>query len=169
MAKESAISFIGGTAIAALLLFCGPADVRGGAPESSDNQGANTTMYQAWQDRLAKEGISISFQWQADVFANLRGGIREGSVPDGLLRLGLDLNCQTLIRLAFFDDSEIHVQGVYPYGTNISTLVGDIGGVNNNAAYNSPRLYELWFQKRFKFGTANSSVEDRPYGSGPGI
>ena len=90
-------------------------------------------MYQAWQDRLAKEGISISLQWQADVFANLRGGIREGSVTDGLLRLGLDLNCQTiesqtLIRLAFFDDSEIHVQGIYPYGTDISTLVGEISG-----------------------------------------
>jgi porin len=164
MAKESAISFIRGTAIAAFLLFCGPSDVRGGAPESSDNQGASTNMYQAWQDRLAKEGISISLQWQADVFANLRGGIREGSVTDGLLRLGLDLDCQTylksqtLIRLAFFDDSEIHVQGIYPYGTDISTSVGDIGGVNNNAAYNSPRLYELWFQKRFKFGTVNSSV-----------
>jgi porin len=158
MATEFAISFVRGTAIAALLLFCGSSDVRGGAPESSDNQGAKTTAYQAWQDLLAKEGISISFQWQADVFANLRGGVREGSVTDGLLRLGLDLDCKTLVPLAFCDDSEIHVDGIYPYGTDISTLVRDIGGVNNNAAYNSPRLNELWVQKQFRVGTANSSV-----------
>ena len=155
MAKGSAISFIGGTAIAVLLLFCGPSDVRGGAPESSDDQGANTTTYQAWQDHLAGEGITISFQWQADVFANVRGGSREGAVTDGLVRQDLDLDCQKLTRLAFFDDTEIHVEGIYPYGTDISTLVGDIGGVNNNAAYNSPRLNEIWFQKRFQVGTAN--------------
>ena len=158
MAKGSAISFIGGTAIAVLLLFCGPSDVRGGAPESSDDQGANTTTYQAWQDHLAGEGITISFQWQADVFGNVRGGSREGAVTDGLVRQDLDLDCQKLTRLAFFDDTEIHVEGIYPYGTDISTLVGDIGGVNNNAAYNSPRLNEIWFQRRFQVGTANSSV-----------
>jgi len=158
MAKGSAISFIGGTAIAVLLLFCGPSDVRGGAPESSDDQGANTTSYQAWQDHLAGEGITISFQWQADVFGNVRGGSREGAVTDGLVRQDLDLDCQKLTRLAFFDDTEIHVEGIYPYGTDISTVVGDIGGVNNNAAYNSPRLNEIWFQRRFQVGTANSSV-----------
>src|SRR5260370_25863820 len=127
-------------------LLWGGVEVGGGAAEPSDDQGGNTISYQTWRDRLAKEGISISFQWQADVFTNLRRGIREGSVTDGLLRLSLDLDCKTLIPLAFFDDSEIHVQGIYPYGTDISTLVGDIGGVNNNAAYNSPRLYELWIQ-----------------------
>src|SRR3984893_13961294 len=158
MAKGSAISFIGGTAIAGLLLFCGPSDVRGGAPESSDDQGANTTTYQAWQDHLAGEGITISFQWQADVFGNVRGGSREGAVTEGIVRQDLDWECQKLTRLAFFDDTEIHVEGIYPYGTDISTLVGDIGGVNNNAAYNSPRLYELWIQKRFQVGAANSSV-----------
>ena len=158
MAKESAISFIGWTAIAVLLLFCGPSNVRGGAPESSDDQGANTTTYQAWQDHLAGEGITISFQWQADVFGNVRGGSREGALTDGLIRQDLDLDCQKLTRLAFFDDTEIHVEGMYPYGTDISTLVGDIGGVNNNAAYNSPRLNEIWFQRRFQVGTANSSV-----------
>ena len=158
MAKKSAISFIGGTAIAALLLFCGPSEVLGGASESSDDQGANTNTYQSWKDHLADEGITISLEWQSDVFVNVRGGIREGAVTDGLLRLGLDFDCRRLTQLAFFNDSEVHVQEVYPYGTDISKLVGDIGGVNNNAAYNSPRLYELWFQKGFQMGTIISSV-----------
>jgi 2-iminoacetate synthase ThiH len=78
MATEFAISFVRGTAIAALLLFCGSSDVRGGAPESSDNQGAKTTAYQAWQDLLAKEGISISFQWQADVLPTFVEGSEKG-------------------------------------------------------------------------------------------
>jgi porin len=75
------------------------------------------------------------------------------------LRLGLDLDCQRITKLSFFDNTAFHVQGYYPYGTDISdAYVGDLAGVNNNAAYNSPRLNELWVQKGFQIGMLDCSV-----------
>jgi len=46
----------------------------------------------------------------------------------------------------------IHAEAHYPAGTDVSSYVGDLAGVNNNAAYNSFRLYELWVEKGFKVG-----------------
>ena len=61
-------------------------------------------------------------------------------------------------RLSFFDNTDIHVEGYYPYGTDISDYVGDLAGVNNNAAYNSPRLNELWVQRGFQIEMLECSV-----------
>jgi hypothetical protein len=44
------------------------------------------------------------------------------------------------------------VELLSPLSQNVSSYVGDLAGVNNNAAYNSFRLYELWVEKGFKVG-----------------
>ena len=107
---------------------------------------------QSVRDDLQNHGIAIGLEWDADVFANVRGGKEQGIITNGLLRLGLDFDLQKLTEQSFFDDSRIHLEGYYPYGTDISSYVRDLAGVNDNAAYNSPRLYELWIQKGFKIG-----------------
>ena len=98
---------------------------------------------QSVRDDLQNHGIAIGLEWDADVFANVRGGKEQGIITNGLLRLGLDFDLQKLTEQSFFDDSRIHLEGYYPYGTDISSYVRDLAGVNDNAAYNSPRLYEL--------------------------
>jgi porin len=107
---------------------------------------------------LRKFGVTLSLEWDADVFANVRGGKEQGMVTDGLVQLGLDFDLKRLTGQGIFDASRIHVEDYYPYGANISSYVEDLAGVNNNAAYNSPRLFELWFQKGYRIGFLESSV-----------
>lgn len=138
MARACAISLLRKAVIMvyALLSLLG---VRAATPGSSDDdQAGNPTTLESWKDYLTDRGITISPEWDADVFANVRGGIKQRAETDGLIRLGLDLDCQKIIKLSIFDNADIHVEGYYPYGTDISDYVGDLAGVNNNYAYNTP-------------------------------
>jgi hypothetical protein len=137
------------------LLSCG--DLHGGTPGVSDAQIGNPAAGQSWIKELEDHGLTPSLEWDADVFINARGGRSEGAVTDGLVKLGLDLDGQQLTGLGLLANTDMHVEGYYPYGTNISEYVGDLAGVNGNAAYNSPRLYELWFQKSFQVGPVVTS------------
>jgi porin len=132
-------------------------DVRGGTPEASGGQAGNPAADQSWKQELEDHGITPSLEWDADIFINVRGGQSQRAVVDGLVKLGLDIDGQRLTGLALLANTDFHVEGYYPYGTNISEHVGDLAGVNNNAAYNSPRLYELWFQKGFQVGPVVNS------------
>jgi porin len=118
----------------------------------------NLDLLQPVQDNLEKHGVSFSLEWDADIFANVRGGKEQAAVTDGLIQLGLDFDLKRLTGLSIFDASQLHVEGYYPYGTDISDYAGDLPGVNDNAAYNSPRLYELWFQKGYKVGLLESTL-----------
>src|SRR6201987_3147544 len=118
----------------------------------------NLDPVQPIQEYLQKYGIALNLEWDADIFANVRGGKEQAPVTDGLIQLGLDFDLKKLTGEDIFDASQLHVEGYYPYGTNISSYVQDLAGVNNNAAYNSVRLYELWFQKGFKIGFLESTV-----------
>src|SRR5215469_12444012 len=110
------------------------------------------------EDKLQRLGIALSGEWDADIFADIRGGKEQGPVTDGLIQLGLDFDLKKLTGQDVFDTSELHIEGYYSYGTNISVYVQDLAGVNNNWAYNSVRLYELWFQKGYKLGILESSI-----------
>jgi porin len=113
---------------------------------------------QPLEDKLQKLGISLSGEWDADIFANIRGGKEQGAITDGLIQLGLDFDLKKLTGQDVFDTSQLHIEGYYPYGTNISVYVQDLARVNNNWAFNSVRLYELWFQKGYKLGPLESSI-----------
>jgi carbohydrate-selective porin OprB len=168
MVRACAISLLR-AAVATVCLLWTLSDVRAATPGSSDDQVGNLETHESWKDYLIDRGITLSAEWDADVFVNAIGGIQQRAVTDGLIRLGLDLDCQKITKLSFFDNTDIHVEGYYPYGTDISAYVGDLAGVNNNAAYNSPRLNELWIQKRPPDWIARMQPQDRPSGSRPGI
>lgn len=118
----------------------------------------NLDLLQPVQDDLQKYGVSAGLEWDADIFANVRGGKEQGPVTDGLIQLGLDFDLKGLTGQDIFNASQLHVEGYYIYGTNISDYVRDLAGVNNNAAYNSVRLYEVWFQKGYQIGFLESSI-----------
>lgn len=132
-------------------------DAQGGTPEASGGQAGSPAADQSWKQELEDHEITPSLEWDADIFINARGGQSQRAVVDGLVKLGLDIDGQRLTGLALLANTDFHVEGYYPYGTNISEQVGDLAGVNNNAAYNSSRLYELWFQKSFQIGPVVNS------------
>jgi len=154
MMNNLAPSFASITTIT-LFLLLSLSDVQGGTPGVAGGESGNPATDPPWRKELQDLGFTPSLEWDADVFANTRGGIKQGAVADGLIRLALDIDGQKLTGSAILNDTDLHIEGIYPYGTDISTYVGELAAVNNNAAYNSPRLYELWLQKGFHFGSVN--------------
>jgi porin len=136
----------------AFLLLLPLTDVRSQTTPGNDQGGANPATNKSWRDTLEDRGITFSVESDTDVFVNVSGGIKRDAVVFNWLKLGLNLDLFSLTGLAPLHDTNIHAEAHYPAGTDISSYVGDIGGVSNNAAYNSFRLYELWIQKEFKAG-----------------
>jgi len=127
---------------------------------ASDNQGGgNRARSRSWRTALEDRGITFSVESDSDVFVNARGGINQRADAFNWLKLGLNLNVYSLTGLAPFQDTNIYAEAQYPAGTDISSYVGDLAGVNNSAAYNSFRLYELWVQKEFKAGPFVGSLK----------
>jgi carbohydrate-selective porin OprB len=122
-----------------------------GASASDHQGGGDQGGSRSWRTALEDRGIAFSVESDTDVFVNARGGINQRAVAFNWLKLGLNLNV-SLTGLAPFQDANIHAEAHYPAGTDVSSYVGDLAGVNNNAAYNSFRLYELWVEKGFKVG-----------------
>jgi hypothetical protein len=63
----------------------------------------NLDPVQPVQDFLQKYGVTLSLEWDADIFANVRGGKEQGPVTDGLVQLGLDFDLKTLTRQDIFE------------------------------------------------------------------
>jgi porin len=142
-----------------LLLFLPLAHVRSQTPAGNDQINANPASDKSWRTALEGRGITFSVESDTDVFVNASGGIKQDAVVFNWLKLGLNLDVYSLTKLAPFHDTNIHAEAHYPAGTDISSYVGDIAGVSNNAAYNSFRLYELWIQKEFKAGPLVGSLK----------
>ncbi len=105
------------------------------------------------------QGVALTGEWTVDGYASLRGGVRTGVAPAGLLKTMLDVDLAAFCKSDALTGWTLHASGYYPYGTNASArYVGDVGGIDNNAAYNAVRLYELWLQKAFQAGRLTGSV-----------
>ncbi len=146
-----------GTALASWLFLAATTDrsVAQAEPTSPNEPGSTD---HSWRKELADRGVTFGFQWDADVFANVRGGLRQDYAASGLLQLNIDVALKPLLNVDWLDETTFHVSSYYPYGTDISKYVGDIGGINDYAAYNSVRLYELWLQRGQQIGPVHLSL-----------
>ncbi|MEI8341529.1 MAG: carbohydrate porin, partial [Verrucomicrobiota bacterium] len=98
--------------------------------------------------QLNHRGITFPFTYTGEVFGNLSGGYKQGAVYDGLVKVGIQLDLE---KLSGWKGGSFLVNGLYPHGGSITNLyVHDFNGVSNIDAYDSPRLYELWFQQNFE-------------------
>ena len=97
--------------------------------------------------QINDKGISFPFTYTGEVFGNLSGGYKQGAVYEGLVKAGIQLDLE---KLAGWKGATILVYGLYPHGESITgKYVHDFNGVSNIDGYDSPRLYELWFQQNF--------------------
>jgi porin len=103
-----------------------------------------------FRDTLANHGVTLTPTYTGEVFGNPSGGARQGVIADGLFNVALDLNLARVSDASIFEDTDIHANALYVYGTSLSSsFVGDFSNTSNIAAYNSVRLQELWIQKSF--------------------
>jgi porin len=96
---------------------------------------------------LANRGVLFTFTYAADGIGVVSGGINRGVFYNGFLDLGTDIDLEKLVG---WKGAHFHVNGFYPHGENGSAnYVGDIGTFSNIEAYDTYRLYELWFEQDF--------------------
>ena len=112
----------------------------------------------------AEKGVTFSGEYTGEGFGNLSGGIQPGAVYEGLLKLTLQLDLQKIVN---WGGASIYASAIYPHGNGLSEeFTGDFNILSNIDAYDSFRLFELWFQQRFfadkasiRFGQMSADVE----------
>jgi porin len=92
-----------------------------------------------------QEGVSFAAEYTGEVFGNLTGGIKTGGTYEGLLKVSLRLD---LSRIACWHGATMYGSVFYPHGEGLTNrFTGDFNRLSNIDAYNSVRLFELWFQE----------------------
>jgi len=109
----------------------------------ASKQDSSTTFLTPLTDR----GISFPFSYTGEIMGNLSGGYKQGAVYDGLLKAGIQVDLE---KLSGWKGATFLANGLYPQGPSLTNLyVHDFNGASNIDAYDSIRLYELWFQQNF--------------------
>ena len=97
--------------------------------------------------KLAEHGVVLGLDYAGEVFGNPLGGYRQGTVYDGLLTIGLDVDLE---KLAGWKGVNFHVLAYDPQGTSgTDKYVHDLSRFSNIDAFDSIRLFEMWLQASF--------------------
>jgi porin len=95
-----------------------------------------------------QKAVTFTAEYTGEVFGNLSGGFKQGSTYGGLIRASLELD---LTKLVCWNGATIHGSMLYPHGDGPTNgFTRDFNRVSNIDAYNSVRLFELWFQQQFR-------------------
>jgi porin len=94
-----------------------------------------------------ENGITFAGEYTGEGFGNLAGGIRRGAAYEGLLKLTLQLDLEKIVH---WGGASVYASALYPHGNGLSAqFTGDFNILSNIDAFDSFRLFELWFQQDF--------------------
>jgi len=97
------------------------------------------------RDTLNSQGVTLTLPYTFESVSNVRGGIRTGTIGEGLFQPQLDLD---LSKALGWQGSRIRVTGAITHGgAPTPTLVGNLLSPSNIEAYRIARIYELWFEQ----------------------
>lgn len=98
--------------------------------------------------RLADEGITFNAQYAAEVWSNVTGGEKTGTVYTGLMSLQGNVDLQKLVG---WQGASVSTRWYWLSGQDISMtdLGNNIFTVSNIAGFNTFRMSEFWFQQNF--------------------
>ena len=103
-----------------------------------------------WRTKLVERGVHLQAGYVGEVLWNASGGLRRGATYEGLLELGAEFDTELL---GLWKGGTLRVTSLFPHGRPFSqNYVGDVLGASNIEAYESMRLYELWYEHRFTEG-----------------
>jgi len=95
--------------------------------------------------KLAGCGVEFLGSEQAEVWGNTTGGLKQGTIYTGLLRLGLNLD---LDKAAGWRGASVSTTWFWLSGRDASMdLVGNFLTISGIAGFNTLRMFELWFQQ----------------------
>jgi porin len=96
---------------------------------------------------LAPEGSPVQLQLslQQEVLSNVSGGFRRGTIYEGLVEPGLQVD---LGKAFGWNGATFQVNGFYGFGPSLTgRFTHDLNVLSNIDAYDSARLNELWLQQ----------------------
>ena len=95
---------------------------------------------------LQDEGIQLSLGYIAEVLSNPIGGVRQGTIYEGLVTGTVELDLEKLFK---WPGTTFHVDGYQINGRGLTqNYVGDILTVSSIEALASTRLHDLWLQQQ---------------------
>ncbi len=116
-----------------------------------------TGDWAGWRTRLVERGVHLQAGYLGELFSNLSGGRRRGTVFEGLAEGAAELDLERLS--GGWKNAMLRVSGIFPHGASPSgRLIGDVQTVSNIDAYDSVALYELWLNQTFWDGGVSVRV-----------
>ena len=108
-------------------------------------------------------GIQFSIYFINDFLQNLSGGIKTGSSYIGLLNPNLNIDLDKMLN---WKETDLWISAIGNIGNNFNNKVGAEQGIDNIAAFNTWKIYELWIEHKildnllsFKFGLYDLNSE----------
>ena len=138
---------------------------------SDKGTAAQLMSWSGFERQAVERGIDFTATYIGEVVANASGGIQRGAVYEGLFGLALELD---LARLGLWENAKIHISSIYPHGRSPSArLTGDLLAVSNIDAWESFRLYHLWyehnlFDQRLSIRFGQLAADEEFAGTNPG-
>jgi porin len=103
-----------------------------------------------------QQGVTFVGEYTGEIFGNLSGGIQQGASYEGLLKLTVQLD---LKKIFDWDGASIYASALYPHGNGLTRqYTGDFNILSSIDAYDSVRLFELWFQQKFFGGKVSIRI-----------
>jgi porin len=131
------------------------------ADESSSNapkcDDTDTKTLSIWQktrlldcplrEKMEDKGYCICGNYIAESLSNVSGGMKEGTIFEGRLRLDAEINLE---KAADWKGGLVHASTLWMHGDSVTQkYTRDIMTVSNIDAYDSLKLFELWYQQSF--------------------
>lgn len=100
--------------------------------------------------KLADKGVSLGATYIAETFGNVSGGVNRAEVYSGRLQLSLALDFE---KLAGLKGSSFYASAYEIHGKDLSAgSLRNMMTVSNIEAYDTFRLFDLWYQQEFLDG-----------------
>jgi porin len=111
-------------------------------------------------DRLADWGVALSMTYIGEALGNASGGLRRGTIYDGRLDLGIDVDLEKSIG---WNGATFHANIYQIHGDGLSRdYVGNLMLVSGIEALPATRLYEFWIEQSLFGGKLLVKVGQQP-------
>ena len=120
-----------------------------------EGTGHDTTSSQTTEDLSSQldnreRGVQPFFGYSGEFFSVLDGGNGTGTSWQGLADYGADFNLETLLGIR---GGLVHIHGQSIQGDDPSEFVGDINALSNIVAFNTTRLFQVWYEQELMEGS----------------
>lgn len=114
---------------------------------------ASSEISSAKEKFYGKTGITLSYDYYADVFTNLSGGKNHGTNYTHIMVFEAVLDLE---KIAGVKNAEITVSGAYNSGKDLSKKIGNFFTISESSVTKGWMFYELYYKQKFELNETSS-------------